>query len=245
MIEWYRLAVSFADFMDETLELMRLLLGSLPGSLPRIQLTYKEAFQRYTGLDPFHAPLADLTEYLIDQGIRPYNLTSCMEIDLNESQYRDDLLNQILGLFIEPHLGWELGREVGQELEGEQKKRPSLTILSHYPATQAALARTTKQGEDIVAERFEVYCQGIELANGYHELTDAQEQESRFATTNQLRIALGKQPLPVDAFFLQALKQGLPDCCGVAVGFDRLMMLRHQKDAIGDVLPIARDKYKI
>lgn len=217
MIEWYRVAMSFSSFMDETIDLLRLLLGPLP----KQHLTYRQAFLRYTQMDPFEATVKSLKDFLNSQGVRSYEAAY-----LNEAHHRDDLLNQILGLYIEPHLGWN---DVSD----------CLTILSHYPATQAALARTTTQEGNIVAERFEVYCKGIELANGYHELADVQEQLIRFTETNQLRVALGKQPLPIDSLFLQALEAGLPECCGVAVGFDRLMMLRHQKEEISQVLPLA------
>ena len=93
-------------------------------------------------------------------------------------------------------------------------------------------------GEEQVAERFEVYFQGVELANGFHELTDAQEQRDRFNEANASRIALGKETLPPDENFIKALEQGLPDCSGVAVGFDRLMMLRQGQDQIANVLAL-------
>lgn len=224
LLEWYRVGVSFTDFIEETIELLRLVLGPLPTN----HLTYREAFKRYTQLDLLHASDADLFLFLENQGVQSYSTA------LSDDSLRDDLLNQILGLFIEPHLGW---RE-----EDWEKETPALTILSHYPASQAALARTTMQDGEAVAERFEVYCQGIELANGYHELTDAEEQARRFQETNQHRLKLGKQLLPIDALFLEALKKGLPDCCGVAVGFDRLMMLRHQKASITDVIPFSWDE---
>src|SRR5262249_8331552 len=108
---------------------------------------------------------------------------------------------------------------------------------SHYPSTQAALAKTLLRGEEKVAERFEVYYQGVELANGYHELADPVEQEQRLVEANAARKHLGKDTLPIDYNFLKALKKGLPDCCGVAVGFDRLMMLRHKAATISDVIP--------
>lgn len=221
MIEWYRVGAAFDAFMDETIDLMRELLGPLSKNT----LTYKQAFKRYTGLDPFAASSLDLVSYLKSQNVHPF-----MQENLSEADARDNLLNQILGLFIEPNLGWD-----------DTKQHAQLTILSHYPASQAALARTISQDGNRVAERFEIYSQGIELANGYHELADADEQKVRFTETNQQRIALGKEPLPIDLFFLEALQSGLPDSCGVAVGFDRLMMLRHQKTSILDVLPFHWD----
>jgi elongation factor P--(R)-beta-lysine ligase len=118
---------------------------------------------------------------------------------------------------------------------GQQK----LTFITEFPPEQAALARTFSNGKEIVAARFEMYYKGIELANGYHELCDSQEQLRRFEQENQLRQELGKDVYPIDEDFLSALKVGLPDCCGVAVGFDRLMMLRHQTEEIHDVIPFS------
>lgn len=97
-----------------------------------------------------------------------------------------------------------------------------LTIVTDFPEDQAALAQV--QGG--VAERFEIYFKGIELGNGYHELTDPVEQKNRLIAANQERIALGKAPLPYDPELLHALEKGLPDCYGIALGFDRLLMLK-------------------
>ncbi len=105
-------------------------------------------------------------------------------------------------------------------------------VIHGFPAEQAALARI----ENGLAQRFEIFYKGVELANGYHELTDPIEQRKRFEQNNRQRLALGKEPYPVDTLFLEALEGGMPDCCGVAVGFDRLMMLRHDADSIDEVL---------
>ena len=104
-----------------------------------------------------------------------------------------------------------------------------LTVVTDFPPEQAALAQLGPNG---FAERFEVYYRGMELANGYHELIDPREQRLRLLKANLERVQLGKKRLPVDEEFISALEKGLPDCCGVAVGFDRLMMLRHQIDEI-------------
>jgi lysyl-tRNA synthetase class 2 len=129
-------------------------------------------------------------------------------------------LNLILGSQIEPTLG----------------QNGKITVLTYYPASQAALAGKRWHQEEYVAERFEVYQDGVELANGYHELTDAVEQRARFHEANECRKNLGKETLPIDEFFLHALAKGIPDCSGVAVGFDRLMMLRQKQKHIGSVI---------
>lgn len=207
MAEWYRLDFSLEQMMDETVQFVRLFLGDLPYHI----VSYRDVFLQKTGLDYVTASEQDLFNYIQDHNIRFYSSI------LNEG--KDALLNLILGAEIEPQLG-----------------QNELCVLAYYPASQAALARKRWHGDEYVAERFEVYYQGVELANGYHELTDADEQRQRFIEANQSRLALGKDPLPIDENFLQALEKGLPDCSGVAVGFDRLMMLRQKQSEIAEVL---------
>ncbi len=146
-------------------------------------------------------------------------------LELQGSEWdKDTLLQLLVSFLVEPHLG--VGR---------------LDLLTDFPASQAALAKTTTINEEPVAYRFEIYSQGIELANGYQELTDPLEQRRRLEATQLARQAVGKSPLKIDECFLAALEKGLPDCCGVAVGFDRLMLLRHQKAHLRDVLPFVWD----
>lgn len=108
-----------------------------------------------------------------------------------------------------------------------------LTVVHDFPACQAALARL-KPGQPQWAERFEVFAGSVELANGYHELTDPVEQRRRFETDNQRRRALGRAPMPVDRELIAALERGLPDCSGVALGVDRLIMVATGSDDIAD-----------
>ena len=212
MAEWYRLGISFQQMIEETFAFAKLFLGNLPSST----ISYREAFQRYAGFDYLKMNEVQLLNFLKESEIEPYP-----EI-IEEG--KDALLNLILGTLIEPQLG-----------------KNELCALAYYPSSQAALAKVCKRGEEIVAERFELYYQGVELANGYHELTDFKEQRERFLVANQERIKLKKNPLPIDEHFLKALEKGLPDCCGVAVGFDRLMMLRHKTLNIADVIPFNWD----
>lgn len=181
------------------------------GDLPTTTITYREAFQRFAGFDYLTITEPELIAYLQSQGITPYS-----------SEDKEALLNLVLGTVIEPHLGQD-----------------NLCVLAYYPASQAALAQTRWHGDEEVGERFEVYYRGVELANGYHELADAAEQHRRLIQANEMRIAMGKDPLPIDMHFIEALKKGLPDCCGVAVGFDRLMMLRHNATHIAQVIPFS------
>lgn len=208
MAEWYRLNFSFSQMIEETLDFIRLFLGPIPSST----ITYRQVFQQYADFDYVQSSTDDLLQRIQDLRILTYPGI--------EQEGKDALLNLILGSHIEHHLGTN-----------------ELTVLAYYPASQAALAQTLQLDDELVAERFEVYYQGIELANGYHELANAQEQRQRLIESNQHRRALGKNELPIDERFLQALSEGFPDCCGVAVGFDRLMMLRHQAAHIRDVIP--------
>ena len=117
----------------------------------------------------------------------------------------NDLINLLWGCVVEPLLG-----------------QGKITVITEFPKEQAALAQI-KNG---VAERFEFYFGGIELGNGYHELTDPIEQKERLERSNKERVALGKEPLPLDPEFIKALERGLPDCYGIALGFDRLLMIK-------------------
>ena len=115
-------------------------------------------------------------------------------------------------------------------------------VLYHYPASQAALSRIRLEDGVEVAERFEIYYRGVELANGYHELLDADELILRNKKTNQQRVADGQSVLPVDSQLLAAMRSGLPACSGVALGVDRLLMLALQADKIESVIAFPFDR---
>ncbi len=207
MAEWYRLGFSLEKMIAETVDFIRLFTGNLPYQI----ISYRELFLKETGIDYSKATEQELFAYIQANNIPFY--ASIQE------EGKDALLNLILGTTIEPTLGQD-----------------ELSVLAYYPASQAALACKQWHGTEQVAERFEIYYKGVELANGYHELTDSSEQKARFIDSNAARQTLGKVPLPIDDNFLHALEKGLPDCCGVAVGFDRLMMLRHPGTQISDVI---------
>jgi len=115
------------------------------------------------------------------------------------------------------------------------KQFNGFTFVYDYPAEQASLARI-RPDNPLVAERFELFYGEMELANGFSELTHASEQRTRFERDNQFRAASGLNPYPVDEDFLQALEQGLPECAGVALGLDRLLMVQLKLDSLSDVL---------
>lgn len=211
MAEWYRVGMTFDTMIQETMDFIEIFIGSYP----RETISYREALKKYAGIDYVKATVEELCNVLVQHGITPY------EGVLDEG--KDAVLNLLIGSLVEPHLGKE-----------------GLCALTHYPASQAALALTAMHGDEHVAERFEIYFRGIELANGYHELGDSTEQRGRFHASNHKRVSNGKNALPIDEFFLEALGK-LPACCGVAVGFDRLMMLRHNAN-IDVVIPFSWTK---
>lgn len=135
--------------------------------------------------------------------------------DWSETENR----HYILSHYIEPHLG-----------------KDELTVLIDYPPNEAALACVVEKNGEKVAERFEIYYQGVELANGYHETSDAQELRSRFNLENELRKSRGQKTYLLDEEFLSAIEKGLPDCCGVSVGFDRVFMLSQKASQIQLIL---------
>jgi len=206
LIEWYRLGFPLAALMDEVEALVRILLG--PGHLRRRgeRLTYREAFARELSLDPFTAPDAILLEAARRLGLESRRAS------------RDELLEFLMGVAVGPRLG-----------------RGALTFVHGYPATQAALARLDPE-DPRAALRFELYCEGIELANGFHELQSAAEQRARFERDNAERQRHGQPVRPPDERLLAALAAGLPDCAGVALGLDRTLMLALAAEHIDQVL---------
>lgn len=191
---------------EEMIKETCVLIELFTGKQKQQSITYQKAFIEYANIDPFSA-----SNDQIFSAIKG-------ESHLSASDDRDLLLNVLLSQSIEPELG-----------------KSGLTVLIDYPPSQAALA-VIKQEKDIeVAKRFEVYFKGVELANGYEELTDAKKQRSRLEKANRDR----KQPLPIDDRFLKALEKGLPKCCGVAVGFDRLLMLMLGEKHIDHILPFS------
>jgi len=212
MLEWYRPGLDHLALMDEVYELLEAVLGPRPLRL----VTYREAFQAAAGIDPLSISDGDLARDV--QRLVPVAF---------DSATRDQWLDLLFSHVVEPYLSPEASQDV--------------VILHDYPASQAALARTAVVGGVEVAQRFEVFCGGMELANGYHELIDAEEQRRRFATDQHVRQALGKPCYPVDEAFLTALDSGIPACAGVALGVDRLLMLKMGVSTINEVLDFPID----
>ncbi len=217
MLEWYCPGAGMSDLIAETLALLRAVLppvvtcrGVTTDLAGAETLTVAEAFARYAGADVL-ATAGDAAALAAQAGAR-----------LRAGEEWEDLFFRLLLERIEPHLG---------------RARP--TFLTHWPAAQAALARRDP-GDPRVAERFELFVCGIELANAFVELTDAAEQRARFTADRARRHALtGTPDWPLDEDFLAALDHGLPPCAGIALGFDRLAMIAAGADRIEQVMWLA------
>jgi elongation factor P--(R)-beta-lysine ligase len=205
--EWYRVG----DDMRAGIDLLDELVQSLLCTPPAVRTTYAEAFERTLPLCPHVASIEELSAAAKRAGV-----DSTPIVDRND---RDAWLNLLLATCVEPQLG---------------RERPE--IIYHYPASQASLARIVTMAGYDVAERFELYYRGIELANGFHELSDAAEQRRRFEAVNAARTADGRTALPIPESLLAALVHGLPDCTGVALGFDRLAMVAIGATSIDEVI---------
>jgi lysyl-tRNA synthetase class 2 len=216
LVEWYRVGYDHRALMDEALALITQALDGKRTLATPEKLSYREAFERHAGLDPHRADAQALAAAIKRRGIETGSDPAREPVDV----LRDLLLTHL----VEPQLG-----------------RGRLTALYDYPASQAALARI-RPGDPPVAERFEVYLDGIELANGFHELNDAAEQRARFGRDLARRKERGLPALPMDERLLAALEAGLPDCAGVALGFDRLAMLAAGARSIQEALPFPIDR---
>lgn len=213
MLEWYRPGAGMDSLIAETTAFLRAVLSPTVSSagistdLSRVEcMTVAEAFHRYTGADVL-GTAADAPALAAEAGAR-----------LREGETWEDLFFRLLLERVEPHLG-----------------RDCPTFLTHWPAQQAALAKRSPD-DPRVAERFELFVAGIELANAFVELTDPEEQRARFVEDRARRHATYGQDWPLDEDFLTALAHGMPPSAGIAVGFDRLAMLAAGADRIGQVL---------
>ena len=199
LLEWYRIGFDFGRLIDEVAELLDALASSLGKEGRNLRrLSYREAFAGELGIDP----LAVTDEALGHLAIR-HGLAAASAAELG----RDGLLDFLMGTVIGPRLG-----------HGEW------LALTHYPSSQAALAQLDP-ADPRVALRFEIYADGIELANGFQELAAAGEQRARFAADNAARAAKHLPEISIDEQLLAALESGLPPCSGVALGFDRAVMV--------------------
>lgn len=214
ILEWYRPGLDHHGLMDEVDQFLQVVLGCAASARD----TYEEVFRRWVGADPHRVGAPELQSRAEALGLRAVSSSGFS---------REDWLHLLMAEAIEPHLGLE---------------RPD--FVYDFPLELKALARIRKGegGTPNVAERFEVFVQGVELANGYHELTDASEQRERFLADLQSRRTLGRAEVPLDERMIAALERGLPPCAGVALGFDRLVMIAADASDIGSVISFSDDR---
>jgi lysyl-tRNA synthetase class 2 len=195
MIEWYRLGMDHFELMNDVEALLRTLLEPLRAVGPTTHVTYADAFESALGVNPLEAATADIEAAAMRSGL---------DIPPGIASERDSLLDLAMATLVTARF-------------------PSdrITFVRDFPASQAALARV----DGPVAARFEAFWGGLELANGFHELDDAREQALRFESDDATRRARGQPARTMDQSFLAALAAGLPPCAGVALGFDRVVMV--------------------
>ncbi len=211
MLEWYRVGIDHHRLMDDVTRVLQAVTDFEEAG----RFSYRELFEQALGIDPHEASdddLLQLVHFHIDSGLTELS--------------RNDYLDLLFSTCIEPRLG---SRD-GEKIAG--------VYVYDYPASMSALSRlqVNEQGQTVAA-RFELFVNGYELANGYHELADGEEQRTRFEKDRQEREQLGKPLYPYDQNLVSALAHGFPDCAGVAMGIDRLHMLIANTRAIRDVVP--------
>lgn len=212
LLEWYRCG----DTMREGIWLLSEIVATLLGRPAATVRTISQAFLEYAGFDALHCEVAELQHH-----------GRSAQLDIPDSLAEDDWdawFDLLFVHLVQPNLGGSAPQ-----------------ILHDYPASQAALAQIRRDTPP-VAERFELFVDGVELANGYHELRDPDELAERNQRTNHQRVEDGKCELPVESRLLEAMRAGLPACCGVALGFDRLVMLSVGAERIEEVIcfPLGR-----
>ena len=212
LLEWYRLGFDHFTLMDEVAQLLKTVLHCVEPT----QTTYQDLFIDQLSVDPLTASRAELLSLIKTHD----KLSEWLTVE----QDNDILLQFIFSEIIEPHIGNE-----------------SPCFVYNFPRSQASLAKICPE-DSRVAQRFECYFKGIELVNGFNELTDAEVQLERFQADNKQRKTLSLPEMPIDKNFISALSQGLPQCAGVALGIDRLIMLALKGEHIEQVVsfPIER-----
>jgi lysyl-tRNA synthetase class 2 len=172
-----------------------------------VNLDYKDCFLKLLSFDPHNISLDELADK-----------TRSLLGELPDNLLKDNYLTLLFSEKIEASFDPDV-----------------ITIVINYPATQASLAKTRVINGHLVAERFEIFLGGMELANGFNELTDAKQQLKRFEDDNLIRKKLDYQDIEIDRMFIKALEKGLPDCAGVALGIDRLLMIKYGESHINKV----------
>ncbi len=213
LLEWYRPGYDMFQLMAELAELIETLFKDSVISPEFDYLSYQQAFEKVTGFNPHQITSHECYQFAVGN-----------DVDVPQGLSADD--------DVDDWLDWLLTQRVLPAF-----KKESFTFLYDYPASQCALAKVENNSEQFaVARRFELFFGEVELANGFFELSDADEQQRRFQQENQRRQQAGKKTVVIDENFIAALAHGLPECSGVALGLDRLLMVLSQSDSIDLVL---------
>ena len=207
LLEWYRPGFDQYGLMQEITDLLARLCTAHPAVADIETISYQDLFARYTDIDPLREDKTALLSWCDMTG------HEC-PIDMTDSW--NTALDWVLSIVIQP------------QMEG-------LSFIQDYPADQAALARLNPQ-DPRTARRFELYADGIEIANGFEELTDADEQYRRFEQENRRRCLHGQKSIALDEPFLMALEHGIPETTGVALGLDRLLMWESGMNSIRETM---------
>lgn len=219
LLEWYREGWDHHQLMAEISTLLSDLLSPCMELAEPCRVTYQMVFQEAFGINPHTAGKDDLIACTEKAGLGKV---------LDKEEDKDRFLELLFSHTIEPGLG-------------KNGDKPCICMLYNYPASQASLAKIALENNYPVAERFEVFINGMELGNGFHELNDSIEQRRRFETDNRYRKNSGQDEIPLDEHFLAALDQ-LPECAGVALGIERLLMIMSQSQHINDVIAFPFDR---
>lgn len=215
MLEWYRPDFDMHQLMDEIKGLLACVLDQESLSVDR--LSYRQVFEKFAGIDPHQVSAEDCRSCAIRHGV---------EQPVGLENDKDEWLDWLLTQLILPSL-----------------EHGYFTFIYDYPESQCALARLRVDEAGVqVASRFELFYGEVELANGFHELQSSDEQRQRFERENQRRLAAGKPAVKIDEYLLSALNEGLPDCSGVALGIDRLLMVMCKKESIDKVMAFPFDR---
>lgn len=206
LLEWYKLGWDDQQLMDEIDALMQLILATAPAE----KLSYEQVFLKYVNLNPLTASIAALKQCALSHHI---NIVSSPD-DNDKDMWLQLIMSEVIEL------------QIGKEIP---------IFIYDFPATQAALARINPKNP-AVASRFELYFKGVELANGFYELANATEQAARFDADLKKREQLKLALPPRDENFLAALAHGLPECAGVAIGLDRLIMIAAKATRLEQVI---------
>jgi lysyl-tRNA synthetase class 2 len=212
LLEWYRLGFDMQALMSEVADLLNQVLPHRFNDGP-LTLRYRDAFREYASIDPVTASTAELQ----------HCFERCTQQAVPDASH-NDYLDLLLSMVVQPRL-----------------PRERLVFLTHFPAAQASLAKLAEDDANLAC-RFEVFAGGLELANGFEELTDPVEQQRRIAAEQNTRHEQGLPCLPPDTHFLAALQQGLPACSGVALGVDRLVMLASGQECLAQVISFDFDR---